>query len=134
MKNINFVHLIILLLFSLLSCNSDNSLVKNIEGFWQIEYISYKNENKLNDLSGNTISFGENSGSVPRLGNFDRDQNIQWGITKSKDADSIFIETENPIFNGQYQILFATDENNSVFAKLISENTAMELRKVDLGL
>ncbi len=105
-----------------------------MEGLWQIEEISYKDENKMTDLSINTISFRENSGSVPRLGNFDRDQNIQWGITKSKDADSIFIETENLIFNGQYQILFATDENNSVFAKLISDNTVMEIRKVDLGL
>ena len=105
-----------------------------MEGFWQIEDISYKNENKRNELSGNTISFGENSGSVPKVGNFDRDADIQWGVIQSKNADSLFIKTGNPVFNGQYQILFATDENNSVFAKLISENTVIELRKVDLGL
>ena len=105
-----------------------------MEGFWQIENISYKNENKLNDLSGNTISFGENSGSVPRVGNFDKDAKIQWDVLQSKNSDSLFIESENTVFNGQYKILFATDENNSVFAKLISENTVMELRKVDLGL
>ena len=134
MKIINSVHFISLLLFSLLSCNSDNSLVQNVEGFWQIENISYQDENKLNDLSGNTISFGANSGSVPRVGNFARDAHIQWDVRQSRNADSLFIETENPIFNGQYQILFATDENNSIFAKLISENTVMELRKVDLGL
>ena len=134
MKNFNSVHLIMLLLCSLLSCNGSNNLEENMEGLWQIEEISYRDENKMTDLSINTISFRENSGSVPRVGNFDRDENIQWNILQSRDADSIFIKTENPIFKGQYQILFATDENNSVFAKLTSDNTVMEIRKVDLGL
>lgn len=134
MRNINSIHLIFLLLCLLFSCNGSNNLEKNMEGLWQIEEISYQGENTMTALSINTISFRENSGSVPRVGNFDRDEKIQWGVLQSGETDSIFIETDNPVFNGQYQILFATDENNSVFAKLISENTTMEIRKIDLGL
>lgn len=134
MKKIIFFPLLIILLSILFSCNDSNTLEENIVGLWLIEDLNYKNENITDLLSLNTISFREKTGGVPGVGEFEKDEDISWSVLTSRDVDSILIETENPIFNGQYKILFATDELNSVFAKLVSEDTVIEIRKIELGI
>ena len=131
-KRIIIFQLGIILLGLFYSC--ENSLHENIEGLWQIENLNFQNKNITNTLSLNTISFRENSGSVPRASKYHMDENIDWKVLESEKSDSIIIKSKNPVFNGKYRILFAKDEQNSIFAKLISDDTQIEIRKIDLGI
>ncbi len=122
--------------FSLLLLNSgcESSSNKNIQGLWQIENLNLNNKDFTDSLSINTITFKENSGSVPRVSNYEKDGNIDWSIENSKNGDSILIKSKNQVFNGNYKIQFATDEQNNIFAKLVSDQTIIEIRKIELGL
>ena len=132
LKKIILIKIGLSLLILNLSC--DSSFNKNIQGLWQIENLNLNNKDFTDSLSINTISFRENSGSVPRVSNYEKDGNIDWSIKKSKNGDSILIKSKNQVFDGNYKIQFATDEQNNIFAKLVSNKTIIEIRKIELGL
>lgn len=129
-KKIIIIQIGLGLLISNSSCES--SLNKNIYGLWQIENLNLNNKDITDSLSINTISFNENSGSVPRVSNYQKDGNIEWSIIESENGDSIFIKSKNQVFHGNYKVQFATDEQKNIFAKLISNQTVIEIRKIEL--
>jgi len=128
----NFFLIIFMLIF-FISC--EKPLKENFEGIWEIEELSFKNENYLDKLFINSISFSSDSANLPGTHEFSGDSNAQWKIIEYQNSDSLVITSKNKIFDGRYNLLFATDQNdNSVYAKLISNRTVILLHKVNLGI
>jgi len=119
--------------FFFISCKP--SLEKKFEGMWTVEEINYKNENYIDKLYINVISFNENNVNIPEVNNYSGESLAQWEIIEYDKGDTLIIKSHNKIFDGRYKLTFAQDsKDNSVFAKLISKTTFVVLHKINLGI
>lgn len=123
---------IFLAAFILIGCES--SLKNKMTGVWKIEQLNYKNENYIDSLYINVISFNNDNIYLPDTKGYKGEEKTEWGIIENLNGDSLIIKSNNDIFNGRHELLFAQDSDGSIFAKLISKEAIILIHKSNLGL
>ncbi|AXT21185.1 hypothetical protein D7030_08420 [Flavobacteriaceae bacterium AU392] len=102
-------------------------------GVWVIEEMTVDGKDFLNQLNIKTISFNKNKINIPSHAGFPIVENTEFLLLKSETSDSLIIYSNSKAFNGRYQMLFSIDNNdNSIYAKLISKKRKLIIHKVPL--
>lgn len=126
----NYWYLLTYLLFFHVSCNDINSLV---DGFWAIDYLEFKGEYRMLELTSNIIIFKRNKVSLPSTFENYEDINQEkgfWRIEVEKQQYYIIFETENKYFSGKHKICFLKDHENKLIKMIVkSENLYFEATK-----
>lgn len=123
----------LIIIFSLLLINCEKSLQENMLGVWVIEEMTVDGKDFLNQLNIKTISFNKNKINIPSHAGFPIVENTEFLLLKSETSDSLIIYSNSKAFNGRYQMLFSIDNNdNSIYAKLISKKRKLIIHKVPL--
>lgn len=115
------------ILFIIYSCNS--LVEKDIEGSWIIVEFKINNEDHINQLYENYITFrSENNIFVPETKNFNRYQEESyWEVVNGK----LIIGTKNILFNDEYEYSFE-DNGTYIFLNLTSKDKTIKLMKTGL--
>ena len=121
------INLIILL--AVLSSCSSNKTETVISGVWTIDTISYKNQDIIQCLGLNVLTFKkDNNCELPVVENCnginDYNRNGSWKIIDVKNTPVILnILSENRIFNGKYTIKFMRDDEKKLLKMKIQSDS-----------
>ncbi|WP_445735711.1 hypothetical protein [Mariniflexile sp.] len=121
------ISLLFLIMISLISCNE--SLKEKMNGLWILEEIYYEDKDYLDSISYKIVKIDEKNIMIHSTNEI----NAEWDIIQYKGIDTLVINSNDKIFKGKFELLFALDtEDNSVFCKLLGEKTIIILHKIDL--
>lgn len=99
-----------LILFS--SCNTEK---KKLVGWWAIDSITIKGENRKIDLSVNSFTFEDNGDCRLPMLEFKGIESGQWRIEKDEDDRYLIIESKNNPLVGRYRLIYFKDPKKKLY-------------------
>lgn len=107
----------IVILILLNSCNSVSNVENKLQGLWMINEMKNEKINYMDSLYQNSLTFKKEKGRsyiiIPKTDNYEMEF-AHFRVFKEKKINMLTIESVNPVFRRNYEIIFYKDLKNKL--------------------